>query len=136
MIASSTSAPMAIAMPPSVIVLMEMPSPFMPKIATTSERGMATMEIAVARRFHRNRNRMTTTTMAPSRRACTTLRMATVMKSDCRNSADSIVTPAGSARCISASSVVTRAVSTRVLAPGCFCTARTTPLRAFTEPSP
>ena len=42
MMASSTSAPMAIAIPPSVIVLMVMPSSFIAKIATTSESGIAT----------------------------------------------------------------------------------------------
>src|SRR5688572_23909265 len=39
MTASSTSAPMAMAIPPSVIVLIVMPRPFSAKIATTSDSG-------------------------------------------------------------------------------------------------
>ena len=68
---------MAIAMPPSVIVLMVMPSSFIAKIATTSESGIATTEIAVARKFQRKRNRMMTTRIAPSRSACITFSIDT-----------------------------------------------------------
>jgi hypothetical protein len=82
-IASSTSAPIAIAIPPSVIVFTVIPSSCMAKIATTSDSGMATSEIAVARRFHRKRKRTMTTSTAPSRSAVTTFPMATEMKSDC-----------------------------------------------------
>ncbi len=104
MIASSTSAPIAMAMPPSVIVLIVMPSSFMAKIATTSDSGIARMEIAVVRKFQRKRNRMMTTKIAPSRSASITLSIATVMKSAWRNSSAWMVIPSGSVRWMSASS--------------------------------
>ena len=65
-IASSTSAPMAIAMPPSDMVLMVKPSHFKVKMATMSETGMANSEITVARQFIKNKNKMTTTKTLPS----------------------------------------------------------------------
>ena len=127
---------MAIAMPPSVIVLIVMPSSFMAKIATTSESGIATMEMAVARRFQRKTKRMITTKIAPSRSAATTLCTATVMKSACRKSRECTIMPFGSVFCMSTSSRSIRSVSSRVFAPGCFCTASTTPGFALTDPSP
>jgi hypothetical protein len=50
-------------------------------IATSSEIGSVASEIKVARTFHRNRNRMTATRIAPSRSAVETLPTAVVMKS-------------------------------------------------------
>ncbi len=68
------------AMPPRVIVLMVMPSNCIARIATTSDSGIARAEMAVVWKFHRKRNRMITTRMAPSRRASITLSIAVLMK--------------------------------------------------------
>ena len=120
MIASSTSAPIAIAIPPSVIVLMVPPSARSVITASASERGMASTEIAVVRAFHRKRKRMATTSRAPSRSAVTTLSTASEMKSACRKMPRSNETPPGSEGSIRSSSVSILRVSSSVLAPGCF----------------
>ena len=49
MMASSTSAPTAIAMPPSVMVLMVAPNAFRASTAATSDSGIASSVIALAR---------------------------------------------------------------------------------------
>ncbi len=72
---------MAMAIPPSVMVFIVIPISFIAKIATTSDSGMATIEIAVVRKFHRKRNRIITTKIAPSRSALTTFRTASEIKS-------------------------------------------------------
>ena len=56
MIASSTSAPMAIAMPPSVIVLIVAPNARSTRIAAASDSGIAVSVMAAARRFARKSN--------------------------------------------------------------------------------
>ena len=81
MIASSTRAPMAIAMPPRVIVLMVPPKARSVMTARASDNGIASTEIAVVRTFHRKRKRMATTRSAPSRNDVTTLFTASAMKS-------------------------------------------------------
>ena len=53
MTASSTSAPMAMAMPPSVMVLMVAPKDFITSTVTSSESGMAVSVINVARTLAR-----------------------------------------------------------------------------------
>ena len=55
--ASSTSSPMAMARPPSVIVLMVRPNSWKTITVIRMEIGMAVSEIAVVRQFSRNRNR-------------------------------------------------------------------------------
>ncbi len=82
MMASSTSAPMAMVSPPIVIVLSVTPNALSASTAATSDTGMAVSEMTVARRFIRKTSRMTATRMAPSRSATDTLRTATEMKSD------------------------------------------------------
>ena len=69
MIASSTSAPMAIAMPPSVIVLMPTPNARSASTAAASDSGIAVSVMAPARRFARNSSTITMTRMPPSRSA-------------------------------------------------------------------
>src|SRR5262245_48168839 len=57
MIASSTNSPMAIASPPSVIVLILIPKYVIVMNAATSDRGIASRLIKVVRKFQRKRNK-------------------------------------------------------------------------------
>jgi hypothetical protein len=95
-IASSTRSPTAMAMPPSVIVLMLAPAARSARNAVASDSGMAVRVIALARRFARNSKTMTTTSTPPSRSARKTLATATSMKSAWRKMRRSIVIPGGS----------------------------------------
>ena len=79
-IASSTSEPMAIAMPPRLIVLMVSPKRWSVSSETMSERGMVTSEITVVRTFMRKSRSTMTTKMPPSKSAFFTLSMALLMK--------------------------------------------------------
>ncbi len=126
MMASSTNAPIAIVRPPSVMVLMVPPKAETTMIPASSANGMASAEINVVRQEPRKRKRMMTTRMAPSRSATVTLRSAMVMKSAWRKFSFSITTPAGSALPMRSSASSMVVVSSRVLAPGCFCTERIT----------
>jgi len=81
MMASSTSAPMAIARPPSVMVLMPMPNARIVNTAAASDNGIAVSVIAAARALARNSRTTRMTRIPPSRRARTTLSIATSMKS-------------------------------------------------------
>ena len=69
MIASSTSDPMAMAIPPRLIVLMVKPISLSARIDTSNESGSATSEMTVVRTFIRKKNNTTTTKNAPSNRA-------------------------------------------------------------------
>ena len=64
--ASSTSEPMAMAMPPMLMVLMVRPITLSTSSVMSSDRGMVTSEISVVRAFIKNMNRMSTTNMPPS----------------------------------------------------------------------
>lgn len=66
MIASSTSDPIAMAMPPRLIVLIVSPIHFNARIDTSSESGSATSEMTVVRKFIRKTSRTITTKTAPS----------------------------------------------------------------------
>jgi hypothetical protein len=136
MIASSTSAPMAIVSPPRVIVLIVIPMAFMVRSATMTETGSAAREMIVVRTFQRNRKRMTATRIAPSRRATVTFSTEVSMKSDWRKSCRSIVMPRGRERWMSSSCRSMAPVKASVLAPGCLVMPRTTAGRALAEPSP
>ena len=70
--ASSTSSPIATARPPSVIVLIDMPNHLKTSPVTTIDSGMAVSVMNVVRKLSRNRNRMITTRMPPSRSASMT----------------------------------------------------------------
>ena len=76
------------------------------------------------------------TRMPPSRSAVTTLSTATSMKSDWRKMRRSIVMPAGSSCCSVSSARSSRAVTSIVLAPGCFCTPTITAGLPLRDPSP
>ena len=136
MIASSTSAPIAIVRPPSDIVLTVIPSASIAITATSSDSGSDASEISVGRSWNRNRNRITATRIAPSRSATDTLRTAVPMKSAWRALSRSMIIPSGRPRWIASSSRSMRAVSSRVLAPGCFWIPITTAGRASDEPVP
>ncbi|MPM76425.1 hypothetical protein SDC9_123423 [bioreactor metagenome] len=64
--ASSTSEPIAIAIPPKLIVLMVSPISLSAKIDATNERGIVTNEITVVRTFIRNIKSTMTTNIPPS----------------------------------------------------------------------
>ena len=81
MIASSTREPIAIAIPPSDIVLIVIPSICITRMAPSSESGMASREIIVVLKLPRNRKRMSTTKSAPSSSALPTFLTEVSMKS-------------------------------------------------------
>ena len=118
MIASSTNAPRAIAMPPSVMVLIVAPSTFMARIAATSDNGRAINVIAVDRQESKKAKTIATTRIAPSRRDASRFSMDISMKSAWRKSRVSIFIPAGRPACTSASVASRRRVSSSVLAAG------------------
>gem|GEM_PF-6409079 len=126
MIASSTRAPIAMAIPPSVMVFTVPPRARIVMTASASDRGMATTEISVVRTFHRKSSRMAITKNAPSRSAMMTFSTASEMKSAWRKMSRSKVIPSGSSASIRSSSASTRSVSSSVLAPACFWTDRMT----------
>ena len=80
-IASSTSEPMAIAMPPMLIVLMLMPLMRSTMMVISRERGMVTSEISVVLTFIRNRKSTRITNSAPSISALLILPIDASMKS-------------------------------------------------------
>ena len=120
--ASSTSSPMAMASPPSVITLIDRPKARKASAATASDSGMASSEISVVRADSRKANRMTATITAPSRSASPTLPTEARMKSAWRNSTCGWARPLGRPGTSSCSAASTAAVSFTVSAPGCFCT--------------
>ena len=136
MMASSTRAPIEIARPPSVMVLMVAPRALMTSIAAASESGIAVRVIAAARKLARKSSTIATTSRPPSRSALTTFWTATSMKSAWRKIRRSMAMPSGSSRCRASSSRSRRAVSSTVLAPGCFCTPTITAGLPLREPSP
>ena len=76
---------MAIARPPSVMVLMLWPIAFMTIAVVTSESGMAVSVMAVVRKLRRKMNNTSTTRIAPSRSASSTFLIEASMKLACRN---------------------------------------------------
>ena len=65
-IASSTSEPIAIAMPPRLMVFIVSPMAWSVSIVTTSDRGMVTRDITVVLTFMRKRNSTMMTKNPPS----------------------------------------------------------------------
>ena len=65
-IASSTKEPIAMAIPPRLIVLMVSPKAFRVRIATITESGMVINEITVVRIFIRNKSSTIITKIPPS----------------------------------------------------------------------
>ena len=79
--ASSTSEPTAMAIPPKLMVLMVMPNALRVMMVASSDRGMASSEMRVVRKLPRKRKRMMTTSTLPSMRARSTLLTEVWMKS-------------------------------------------------------
>ncbi len=65
-IASSTSEPIAIAIPPRLIVLIFMPIEWSTTIAPSKESGIASNDIIVVLKLPRNKNKIIITKIAPS----------------------------------------------------------------------
>lgn len=80
-IASSTSDPIAMAIPPRLMVFMVYPRSFSVIRVTTSESGIAIREIKVVLGFSRKKKSIRTTKNPPSRRAFRTLFTEVLMKS-------------------------------------------------------
>ena len=80
-IASSTSAPIATAMPPSVIVLIETSKILNTMAVMARESGIAVRVMTVVRKFSRKRKSTMTTSSEPSRTASSTFPTARSMKS-------------------------------------------------------
>ena len=78
--ASSTSEPMAMAIPPKLMVLIVSPMKCRVRMDTSSESGRVTSEIIVVRTLARNRNKTMTTKIPPSKRDFFTLLMELSMK--------------------------------------------------------
>ncbi len=125
-IASSTSSPIATAIPPSVITLIDsstpLTSPTSLKTTTVraSESGIALSEMNVVRTFSRNRNRMTSTSSAPTTSASPTLYTPRSMKSRIWYRSVSTITSGGSEASTSRNPSLTASVSARVSTCGCF----------------
>ncbi len=81
-IESSTSEPMAMAMPPRLIVLMVSPIHLMASSENTMESGIEMSEIMVVRQFIRNMNSTMITNIAPSIKDFFTLSIELSMKRD------------------------------------------------------
>ncbi len=135
-IASSTRSPTAMAIPPSVIVLMPAPKARSASTAAASDSGIAVSVMALARVLARNRRTMNTTSTPPSRSARNMFATATSMKSAWRKIRLSMVMPEGSSCWRVSSSRSSRLVTSIVLAPGCFCTPTMTAGLPLREPSP
>ena len=117
---------MAMAMPPSVIVLMLAPKARSVRIAVTSESGMASSVMKLARMLARKSTTTMMTKMPPSRRASIVFCTDALMKSACRNSFLLMTIPSGTVVWISSKARSSFCVTSSVLALGCLSTAMTT----------
>ncbi len=109
--ASSTSEPMAMAMPPRLMVLMVCPVRRMTMTVMSSDRGMAVSEMSVTRPFIRNTSSTRTTKKAPSMREFLMLFIELSMKRDCRKI--SVDTSTSSGKPALSSAMVASSVSVR-----------------------
>ena len=134
--ASSTSEPMAMAIPPRLIVLMVCPKACRVSRVIRMERGMVTSEIRVVRVFIRKRNRTMTTNKTPSNNDFWTLPMELLMKLAWRKRSADTFTSAGKEVCSSASVLSRRSVRSSVLVAGCLVTVSSTASFPFVEAQP
>ena len=135
-IASSTSSPMATAIPPRVIVLIDSPIKSNTMNVVSSDSGIAVSVMIVVRKFRRNNARIITTRIAPSRNAATTFSLAFSIKCDWRKRSALTIVPAGRpGRSLSSVSSISE-VSLRVSACGCLEIAMMTAGLPFIDPSP
>ena len=120
--ASSTISPMAIASPPSVMVLIDRPAKWKTMAAVRIDTGIAVSEITVVRTFSRKAKRTTATTAVASSSTVRTLPIEVSMKLAWRNRMLSARMPEGSVRDRSASAASTSRVRRTVSMSGCFST--------------
>ena len=120
MMASSTNDPIAMHMPPKVIVLMFCPNRYSTITVPKRESGIATTEIKVVRKLPKKTKRMMMTKIAPSTRLRPTLLTEASMKSDWRKISVSKTTSGG--RLPLSDSKVARisSVTSKVLTLGCL----------------
>ena len=83
--ASSTRAPIATAIPPRVMVLMETSKREKTRMVSAIDKGMAVKVMKVILQFIKKMKRIIMTMMPPSRTASMTLSMARSIKIDCLN---------------------------------------------------
>ena len=132
-IASSTTMPMATAMPPSVMLLTPTPAKENTNSVIAKDRGIAVSVISVVRRFNKNSSSTRVTMIAPSRIASLRLPMACEMKSPCRNKI-SASTPGGIEVFISASAFSISCVRRSVSNPGDLSMLMITPALSSLSP--
>ena len=133
---SSTREPIAIAIPPRLMVLMVSPRNLMARRVITIESGIETSEIRVVLQFIRNMNRTRTTKIPPSTRDFLTLLIDPSMKRDCRKISELTLTSEGSLVLMSSRALSRFLVSSRLLVAGCFVTVRMTACLPSFEASP
>ena len=134
--ASSTSSPMAMARPPSVMVLIDSPKYLKTSAVIRIEIGIAVSEINVVRQLNRNRNSTIATTISASTRTRSTLPIDASIKFDCLNRMSFSRTSAGTTRAMSSRAVSISRVSFTVSALGCFWTERITAALPMKPASP
>jgi hypothetical protein len=124
--ASSTSSPIAIARPPSVIVLIDRSKSQNTIAVIAIDIGIASSEISVVRTFSRKTNRTTVTISSASNSTFCTFRIEFSMKSAWRNCTATVVISRGiEPRRVSSWRSISR-VSATVSTPGCFWMPRIT----------
>ena len=126
-IASSTSEPIAIAIPPMLIVFMLIPLIRSTMMVIRSDSGMVTSEISVVLTFIRNRKSTRITNSAPSISACRILPIEASMKSLWRKMSVLTCTSDGSVFAISAILASRASVRSLVETLGCLVTVSRTP---------
>ena len=120
--ASSTNDPIAMAIPPMLMVLMVSPIRFMTRMVMSKDIGMVTKEIMVVRAFIRNMNNTITTKNAPSKSDRWMLPMELLMKELWRKICLSMCTSPGNSFLRLSSIWSSFSVSSRVLTFGCLVT--------------
>ena len=123
---SSTSEPIAMAIPPRLIVLTVSPMNFETRRVTRIDSGIETKEMRVVLQFMRNMKRTKTTNMPPSMRDFLTLEIEPSMKRDWRNISELTLTSEGRDALISSRALSSFLVSSRLFVFGCFVTVSTT----------
>ena len=134
--ASSTSDPMAMAIPPRLMVLMVSPMKCSARTEKRSANGRVTREMTVVRALARKRARMMVTKRAPSSNESFTLPILLSMKRDWRKMSVFTFTSGGKVAFISSSERSIRSVSSRVPVCGCFVTVISTAGFPSTEAHP
>ena len=118
--ASSTSSPIATAIPPSVMTLMESSVPLIQpmirnvRVVSTSDSGIAVSVMNVVRKFSRNKNSTIMTSTAPITSASATLKIPRSMKFRSRNRSELTMMSAGNDASTSINAAATESLNWRV----------------------